>query len=378
MSKELKLNQIGCNNCGAELLFDPGTQMSNCNFCGSTFEIEKAIEVGVIQPDSVLPFTVVKSQYNEKVLEWLSEGDYTPDDILGGSQFTSINGLYLPMYLYKGKYSGNWSASSGYDRTEYYTVYNESSKKMERRSRIVTDWRPSNGQVQGRYSLLGFAGGVNKINDEIVNYAHGTSFERGDIKKYNVKYTQGFSLLEYESDHLDTWDNYGQSQGELIVENDSKKRIPGDRYKDFFCDVMFDQEGEPVKVYIPFWVTYYDYNGKSFYVHMDGTSTTRINGVRPEDEERKKEVEKKFYKGHFGCLTTIILFCITAFGIESWDPLYDDMMNVIIGSTLITLVLYGIGQYQKNKIINKSKMKRQELLKQTKENQGMIENDNKN
>ena len=54
------------------------------------------------------------------------------------------------------------------------------------------------------------------------------------------------------------------------------------------------------------------------------------------------------------------------------------MMNVIIGSTLITLVLYGIGQYQKNKIINKSKMKRQELLKQTKENQGMIENDNKN
>ena len=115
------------------------------------------------------------------------------------------------MYLYKGKYSGNWSASSGYDRTEYYTVYNESSKKMERRSRTVTDWRPSNGQVQGRYSLLGFAGGVNKINDKIVNYAHGTSFERGDIKNYNVKYTQGFSLLEYESDHLDTWDNYGQS-----------------------------------------------------------------------------------------------------------------------------------------------------------------------
>ena len=40
---------------------------------------------------------------------------------------------------------------------------------------------PSNGQVQGRYSLLGFIGGVNKINDETVNYTR-DFIRKGDIK----------------------------------------------------------------------------------------------------------------------------------------------------------------------------------------------------
>ena len=132
MNKSLNLNKIACSNCGAELLFDPGTKMSNCNFCGSQFEIENTEEDKVIVPDGILPFSVVKNEYNKKVLEWLSEGDYTPDDILEGSHFSSVNGLYLPMFFFTGKYSGNWSASSGYNRTEYYTEYSESQKKRYR------------------------------------------------------------------------------------------------------------------------------------------------------------------------------------------------------------------------------------------------------
>jgi hypothetical protein len=362
MEKQLQLKKIGCSNCGAELIFDPGTQMTNCNFCGSKFQIEKAQDEEIITPDGILPFKVKKENYEQAVLSWLSEGDYTPDDILNSTIFESVNGVYLPMWFYKGRYSGNWSASSGYDRIEEYSEWSASQKKYVRKTRTVTDWRPSSGQCSGEFAILAFAGAGKGIKSDVAVYAHGTSFNRGDLKQYDPKYTMGFNLVEYTVDEHDAWDTLGKIQADSFVETQTKPRIPGDRYKDFYVDALFDKEN-PLRTYVPFWITNYKYNDKDFHVYMDGTSTTRINGVRPEDQARKDEVNKKFYKGHFGCLTTIIVFLFTAYGIGSSSPAYDTWINIIIFLTLATLALYGIGAYQKNKIINDSKARRQEKLK---------------
>lgn len=361
MEKQLQLKKIGCSNCGAELIFDPGTQMTNCNFCGSQFQIEKAQDEEIITPDGILPFKVTKENYEQAVLSWLSEGDYTPDDILNSTIFESVNGVYLPMWFYKGRYSGNWSASSGYDRKETYLAKDSKGKLVEK-TRTVTDWRPSSGQCSGEFAILAFAGAGKGIKPDVAVYAHGTSFNRGELKSYDPKYTMGFNLVEYTVDEHDTWDTLGKIQADSFVEAQTKPRIPGDRYKDFYVDALYDKEN-PLRTYVPFWITNYKYADKDFHVYMDGTSTARINGVRPEDQARKDEVNKKFYKGHFGCATTIIVFLITAYGIGSSSPAYDTWINIIIFLTFTTLALYGIGVYQKNKIINDSKARRQEILK---------------
>ena len=80
---ENKLSKISCDSCGAELIFNPSSQTTLCNFCGSTFEIEKAEkDVEIMSPDAILPFSVSKEEFKNGVMEFLSEGDYTPDDIL--------------------------------------------------------------------------------------------------------------------------------------------------------------------------------------------------------------------------------------------------------------------------------------------------------
>ena len=370
MSKDISLKKIGCSNCGAELLFDPGTQMSNCNFCGSSFEITNANDEVIIVPDGILPFSVTIDEYNKKVLEWLSEGDYTPDDILGGSQFSSSNGLYLPMFFFTGKYSGNWSASSGYERREYYTEWSETQKKYVEKSRIVTDWRPSSGSVAGSYSILSYAGNSENIDESVAVYAHGTSFKRGEMKPYDIKFTQGFSLLEYKKDEYEAWDKYGFSQLELITKLDAKKRVPGDKHKDFYCDVSKSDDNF-IRVYVPFWITYYNYKNKKYHVHMDGSSISRIEGNKPVDEDRKKEVNKKFIKGHVALAVSVIAFCFVVFGDLSENE-QSEYWPFIIGLFTISLVLYGIGSYQKNKIISESKQRRKEILKRIQEGKGMI------
>jgi len=367
MEKQLQLKKIGCSNCGAELIFDPGTQMTNCNFCGSQFQIEKAQDDEIVMPDGILPFKISKQQYEDSVLAWLSEGDYTPDDILNSTVFESVNGVYLPMWLYKGRYHGNWSASSGYNRSEEYSEWSESQKKMVRKTRIVTDWRPSSGQCSGEFTILAFAGAGKGIKPDIAIYAHGTSFSRGDMKPFDSKYSLGFSIVDFTIDEHSTWDTLGKIQADSQVESDAKQRIPGDKYKDFYCDVLYDKE-QPLRVYVPFWITYYKYNEQEFHVYMDGTSTSRIQGVRPEDQARKDEVKKKFYKGHFGCATTILFFLILVFGVEQYSSAHDNLATLTGVLTIVTLALYGIGAYQKNKIINASKARRQEILRNLREN----------
>lgn len=367
MEKQLQLKKIGCSNCGAELIFDPGTQMTNCNFCGSQFQIEKAQDEEIATPDGILPFKVTKENYEQAVLSWLSEGDYTPDDILNSTIFESVNGVYLPMWFYKGRYNGNWSASSGYDRRETYLAKDSSGKLVEK-TRTVTDWRPSSGQCSGQFSILAFAGAGKGIKPDVAVYAHGTTFNRGDLKPYDPKYTMGFSLIEYTVDEHDTWDTLGKIQADALVEAESKARIPGDRYKDFYADALYDKE-TPLRNYVPFWITNYKYAEKDFHVYMDGTSTIRLQGVRPEDEARKKEVNKKFVPGHIGCGLTVLIFILTQFIVDMSVRNQDGWFKVSMGLTVATLIMYGIGVYQKNKIINASKARRQDILRNLQENE---------
>lgn len=361
MDKQLTLKKIGCSNCGAELIYDPGTQMTNCNFCGSKFEIEKTVDDEIIAPDGILPFKITKEQYEHAVLGWLSEGDYTPDDILNSTVFESVNGVYLPMWFYKGRYHGNWSASSGYNRREQYLEWSESQKKMVTRSRTVTDWRPSNGQCSGEFAILAFAGAGKGIKQDIAKYTQETNFKRGELKNYDSKYTMGFNLVDFTVDEHSAWETLGKVQADAIVVADAQRRIPGDTYRDFCCDVLYDQES-PLRIYVPFWITYYKYEEKEFHVYMDGTTTSRISGIRPESQERKNEVNKKFYKGHISLGLTILAF-IKANSINgSYGSEYDKWMSIFGWLVAITIVLYVVGWSQKNKLLNESKAKRQAIL----------------
>ena len=62
MIAKLQLKKISCSSCGAGLMYDPDTQMTNCNFCGSKYEIEKATDEELILPDGIIPFKITKEK----------------------------------------------------------------------------------------------------------------------------------------------------------------------------------------------------------------------------------------------------------------------------------------------------------------------------
>lgn len=369
------LKEITCSNCGAELLFDPETQLASCNFCNSRFEIKNSEEKSVIIPGGIVPFSVSKKDYESRVLEYLSEGDYTPIDILESSVFSSVNGIYLPVWYYSGKYRGNWSASSGYNYIEEYQVREDN--KWVTKQRVVTDWRPSSGNCDGDLLVTGYAAGERK--SELVVFTWDTVLKKNKIKPFDSKYTVGFNLLEFKLDEHESWNEYGATAADHYVRTNVYPRIPGDLYKDVHVEAVYDKE-KPIRVYYPVWITYYKYNGKEYYVWMDGSNSSRIFGTQPEDASIKSKSEffLKIFKYWWIVVVVWVLWgFITFFSSESeghglGDHWWDEDVDFWWFKFFFVLggwgLLYILGIIQKKVVISSAKNRRNEVLNRIKKN----------
>ena len=285
------------------------------------------------------------------------------DDILEKSNFEQINGTFLPLYVYSGKYQGSWSASSGYYRTEYYREWDSSAKKYREKSRVVTDWRPSNGNIAGEFSLINGFGGNKKEFNHIISFTNGFKFKKDIVKTFSSESTSGFILAEFKLSEDESWNSYAKSKVDKIWTKDLKGRIPGDRHKDLHSDIDIIRN-KAIRAYIPHWIVNYKYTDQSCYVCMDGTDKNRITGKKPEDKNKKKQAESKLLKGHISLVLLLISFLLQIDSIR-YDLGIDQepatLINFFFG--LITLIVYLIGSSQKKSIIVNSKAKRKNSLK---------------
>ena len=354
-----EFKKISCENCGGELIFSPGTQLSSCNFCGSEFNIQNSKDTQFKSVEKILPFSTTKEEFEIAALEWLSEGDLTPDDILESSMFNNQVGVYLPMWMYVGRYDGSWSASSGYLREEEYVGKSFDGKKLERKTRTVTDWRPSNGNCKGDFQFLATASADSSIPSSVKAFSHDVEVTRNNLKDFKLEYSQGFSLLEIQLESDECWELHGEWQANHYVESVTKQRIPGDKYKDFYVDAVYDLTNK-VSCYVPFWLRNYKYSNEDFHLYMDGSNTIRINGERPIDQDRSAEVDKLKTQGGIGCGVAVFIGII---------PFLAEADEDFSGPFFWIMAVVGIiwvwrKSSQKDKLIQESKDRRQVKLEQ--------------
>ena len=348
--------KISCKNCGGELIFSPGTQLSTCNFCGSEFDIENSSDTKIKSVDKILPFSTTDDEFEIAALIWLSEGELTPDDILEGSLFNNQVGVYLPMWLFDGRYDGSWSASSGYERIEEYIGKSFDGKKLETKTRTVTDWRPSNGSCKGDFQFLATASSESSIPANVKAFSHNVEVTHNNLKDFKTEYTQGFSMIELELDPDNCWNLFGKIQAEYFVERLTKKRIPGDKYKDFYVDAVYDLN-KKTSCYVPFWLRNYKYKDDGFHLYMDGTNTLRFDGERPVDYERRNVLKEIDKSRNIGCGIFVGIAIVI---LQLSDPdIYGPLFWVI---AVIAGIFYYKQEQKKKTIIKESLVIRKEKL----------------
>jgi hypothetical protein len=257
---------------------------------------------------------IIKNKISERsfetlVLEWLSEGDYTPNDII--ENITSGKNLfYVPIHFFKHEYSGSCSASLGYQRQEYYYLWDAYNKRRVQKSRLVTDWIPHSQNVQGVTSVSVYAGDAGL--DFIAEFVENMGWGEADLQKPNnidsvyQEYLQSFKFTIEAS-----WSNQGMNKAYNNAVHQTIPLLPSKLVQNLALNIKFYRQ-TAFSLVVPYWVFLYDYKKRKYYVAVDGNNSSRISGSKPVDTIRKNKV---MLLGWFGWIVGVLasLFCVFLF-----------------------------------------------------------------
>lgn len=363
--EENKMRKLMCEMCGSTQL----RKQDNCyicDVCGAEFTYS---EQGQDKPEKVVfDFSYEEKECILSVQEWLIESDYVPEDILAKAKINPLKRVYLPMYLFVGDYTANWSADSGYNREEIYTDYEKVRKTVNgnviwvrepvTKKRTVTDWHPSSGTVSDRFTQ--FSIGTNKVKQDLKNYLETNIALPKSYVPLDSFDKEGKNLLPYEFDKYKAYQLIAPRLNQEI-KNKVVGAIPGDTYRnpDWSSDATYDT----VELYYPVYLGSYKYNGATYSFIADGTNPDILCGKRPEDNDKLEKAKKtitplKYLSGINNVLILLgfIICCMTEFS--------SGKFWVIVSAVLVGISIY----YYKNcytvinQISTQSKAKRLMLL----------------
>lgn len=349
----IKVKKIACEMCGSSDIVRKG-RLVVCNTCGAKFtdigfefEAVKTAENPNLQSSFLLNFELSDTAARKAFNAWLVSGDFTPRGVSLKAVIKKALKVFAPAWYLTGNYSGDWSASSGYDRLETYTYYrkeyvhdkNGRSRTRtvpETRSRMVTDWRPSNGKISGSFASLKFA---NKSIDAELGrvVADKVQWGGGELVRFEDFDMTDYELLPYELTDADAFSKY-KPELEKKVRGDIT--VPGDRYRDL--RYSYSQNYSSMKIFYPIYLYEYTYDNEVYYAIIDGRDKSNIFGTRPKDGGLI--VKTKLF---FLPLVLVSAAAVIVTLLKARDAvLYDEIKMFLYTSgfsVLYTVIAYGFG-----------------------------------
>lgn len=135
---ELKI----CPNCGGEIPVKEHTSATQCPYCDNYLIFNERVE-GEYAPDLVIPFQLGKEKCKELLREKFKKCLFAPSDFLSEVRLNSMEGDYVPFWLYdynvncdfqaEGTRVRTWtSGDTQYTETSYYNIVRNMSADFKR------------------------------------------------------------------------------------------------------------------------------------------------------------------------------------------------------------------------------------------------------
>ena len=274
LGRELRVAR--CGNCDARVTFE-GTETSDiCVYCGSPNVLAQEANRNAIRPESLVPIDVGKAQVEENFRRWIKGLWFRPNALKKAKKHQAV-GIYVPYWTFDARVHSDWSADAGYYywvNETYTTTVN--GKRVTRTRRVrKTRWRPAWGSRDDVY------------DDLLIHASHGQpaslvdklgSFDTTELVPYAPEYLAGWRAEEYSVELEDGWDA-GQARIAEVQEGRCAGDVPGDTHR--FLRVQNRISGVRWKhVLLPIWSLQYRFGGKIYTVLVHG-QTGRVVGQAP-------------------------------------------------------------------------------------------------
>lgn len=274
LSHSEEITMLHCKNCGANQHIEENYKSLACIYCGSSLIIEDVYTEEWILPGAVLPFQINQQKAHKIFKEWVNSLWFAPNNLKKAAiDPQNTKGLYAPFWTFDAQLYATYTGQRG----EYYyvskTVGSGKNKRtvQERRTR----WHSVSGNVSGF------------VDDTLIKASNQkTGVIPPRIAQWNLKllkpfdsgYLSGFVTEKYTIPLLKGHDE-SNKVAKNIADTWTRRDIGGDTQQVSSINVKLTDETFK-HILLPVYISTYRFKGKRYNFYVNGQSGI-ILGERP-------------------------------------------------------------------------------------------------
>lgn len=260
-----------CSHCFAELITERATAASICVYCGNPIVMTEQI-VGDFTPKYVIPFEKTKEEAMQKFSKFMDK-PLTPKDFKASVSVDKVQGIYIPFWLFSGKF--NAEASFTCKKLTY-----EKNFDKENDDKIYRTWDVFKVQRKGYIPFKNITADASSKTEDIAMQSI-EPYNYDKMIDFNPAYLSGYLAERYDENAdeqkekiADRIVNTGHDK--LIDTCSSYNRI---EEEDFKHEIQYDDVEYAL---LPTWLLYCTYKNKKYLFAMNG-QTGKFIGNLPID-----------------------------------------------------------------------------------------------
>jgi DNA-directed RNA polymerase subunit RPC12/RpoP len=257
-----------CDACAAEIDKPPGKDAFACPFCGSDI-VATAKSHKLIKPKSLLAFRIEQAEVRARFRNWVRKLWFAPNALKKFNRMERLAGIYIPYWTYD---CNTTSAYTGQRGEHYYvTVGSGKNRRRERRTR----WYSASGVVFNSFNdvlVLASESLPRKLADNLEPWG------LRDLVPYEDAYLSGFQAESYQIDLVGGFVHAKEIMAGHIRDT-VRGDIGGDEQRIDSVSTRYDHLTFK-HILLPIWISAYRYRGKTYRYLVNGR-TGEVQGERP-------------------------------------------------------------------------------------------------
>lgn len=178
-----------CSNCGGEVVFDACVTATKCPFCSAT-NIVRLKDYDGLKPDGILPFLYTKEMAYEAGKAWIKKKFFALSSFKKSFAADNFNGVYVPSYLFSSDTCTTYTCRLG---TYYYvTVGSGKNRRTVRKIR----WRTYSGELSKFFPDV-MVEATRQLNQNELSKI--SPYDVGNVIGYQKEYVAGFSAEQCDA-----------------------------------------------------------------------------------------------------------------------------------------------------------------------------------
>lgn len=264
---------VSCPNCGAQTEFNETVHAAECPFCATPVVTDTGLHRH-IKPKGLLPFALDEAAARTTMTNWLGSLWFAPNRLQDyARKGRTLSGVYVPYWTFDADTKSNYTGQRGTHYYETKTVMRDGKREQVRVRK--TRWAQARGRVARFFDdvlVLGSRSLPKKYTDGL------EPWDLSEMEPYQPEYLAGFRAEGYQVELEDAFVE-ARAYMDRIIHRDVKFDIGGDDQRVGSVDTTIGTLTFK-HVLLPVWMAAYKYRGKTYRFVVNGR-TGRVQGERP-------------------------------------------------------------------------------------------------